>query len=157
GDLTPIDHLPLPRSLVDAAAGARLEDDARARFVRDGVGRRPPRARALGPGSERVLRRAFHDQIDPKRLDQRLRSGRVFSAKSRKRAVVSPQNRSRYCSAACTPWSSRRYSLRVPASSSVTRPARPRTLRWRDTAGRLIGRSSAISWTERGFPARSLT
>src|ERR1035437_1466659 len=46
---------------------------------------------------------------------------------------------------------------RVPAGRSTTRPARLRTRRWRETAGRLIGSTSAISCTERSPPPSSST
>src|SRR5262245_12573044 len=51
----------------------------------------------------------------------------------------------------------RRYTLLVPTARSVTSPALFRTFRCCDTAGRLIGSSSASSPTARGRSARHVT
>src|SRR2546430_8679679 len=145
-DLAPLDLLASGGPLEDPPADPRLEDDLRAALMRDGVLRRPPGRGLAGPGLEGVVRAAFDLECDPERLDQRLRGVlcAAVSAKRLKPVATSFHTWVRYLR-------STRYSRLVPTCSSETSPALFRMLRCLETAGRLMGRRSAISCTERGW------
>ena len=81
------------RSFVDPATGPRFEHDRGVRLTRHGVVGRPPRGDPRRPDVEGVVGRAVDLEREADRLDHR--SGRVFSATSRKRTAASPHTRSR--------------------------------------------------------------